>query len=373
MQTVIIITVIIIGFIALYFSITSFLRKQENEDKLEDTVNKVFGLASSKIAQQSKQILESEKEVIKTDLDNKQQIFEKLVKDLNKELSKSQNEIRDLEKDRIRKFSELNNSLQEHRKIADELKVSTQQLSKVLSNNQARGQWGERIIEDILEASGLMEGVHYLKQQKQSSSNLRPDITLLLPNKRNVPVDVKFPYSEIQKLSSATTKKAKKAHLKQFSKDIKSKINKVANYISPEHNTLDYAILFVPNEMVFSFFNQKFPDLADYAISKRVLIVSPFTFLIVAHTVRESYRNFMIGDQLKEVIKHVEEFVTEWDRFKDQFAKFGRSIKTIQRDYDSITQTRTRQMEKRIRNVRQISSGVNALSQDQLEAKLNED
>ena len=111
----------------------------------------------------------------------------------------------------------------------------------------------------------------------------------------------------MQKLAEAQTKVARTAHLKQFEIDLKKKIDKVAEYIVPEFNTLDYAIMFVPNEMVFSFINQKLPHLVDRALQQRVLLVSPFTFLIVARTVMESYRNFMIGDQLKEVIKHVDQ------------------------------------------------------------------
>jgi len=251
----------------LYFAIKTFLKEQifaqqaTKPEELEAVVNQVFGMSIGKITAQSKEVLESEKETIKSDLENKQKAIEKLVKDLHKDLDERQREIRSLERDRTKKFSEITTSLEEHRKIATELRTSTEQLSKVLSNNQKRGQWGERIIEDLLEANGLVEGVHYVRQTSLHNSTLRPDITLLLPNERFVPVDVKFPYSEIQKMAVAETKSAKAGHLKQFGKDLKTKIDKVSEYIDPSHNTLDYAILFVPNEMVFSFINQKFPDL----------------------------------------------------------------------------------------------------------------
>src|SRR5258708_15983317 len=97
-------------------------------------------------------------------------------------------------------------------------------------------------------------------------------------------------------MDDADTKENKDVHLKQFAQDLKSKIQKVAEYIRPEYNTLDYAILFVLNEMVFSFINQKFPDLVDEATSKRVIIVLPFTLLIVARTLIKSYRTLIILD-----------------------------------------------------------------------------
>jgi len=226
-----------------------------------------------------------------------------------------------------------------------------------LSNNQTRGAWGERIIEDLLEANGLVEGIHYERQHQMAGGSQRPDIILKLPNKRIVPVDVKFPYAEISKMVAAESRTERETHKKQFRQDLKIKIDKVAEYIDPENNTLDYAILFVPNEMVFSYVNKQFSDLIDEAMSKRVIIVSPFTFLIVARTVMESYRNFMLEDRLRDVIKSIDSFAKEWVRFKDQFVKYGRAIETLQKAYIDLTGTRFRQMDKKIERVEQSQQG----------------
>lgn len=357
--------IVIGGFVILYLTLQKSLTSKTSADQeIEDVVNKVFGMSVGKIAAQSKQILQSEKENIKVDLDNKQRVIEKLVVDLQKDLADRQKEIRVLEQDRVKKFAEITSALSEHRELTKDLKTSTEQLAKVLSNNQSRGEWGERIIEDLMQANGLVEGVHYLRQTKLGTTTLKPDITLLLPNKRLVAVDVKFPYQEIQKMSVAETKKAKEDHLKQFGLDLKTKINKVAEYIKPEEDTLDYAILFVPNEMVFSFINQQFSNLVDYALAKRIILVSPFTFLIVARTVMESYRNFMIGDKLKEVVKYVDDFVQEWGKFREEFDKFGRSIDTLKGGYEKITETRAKQMERKIEKIEAYRQGSTNLLDD---------
>ena len=109
--------------------------------------------------------------------------------------------------------------------------------------------------------------------------------------------------------------------------------------------------------MIFSFINQKLPELVDHAIAKRVLIVSPFTFLIVARTIMESYRNFMIGDKLKEVVAYIDDFVSEWGKFKEKFTKYGRSIDTLKNDYEALTDTRVKQMEKRIDKIESVRQG----------------
>jgi DNA recombination protein RmuC len=158
-------------------------------------------------------------------------------------------------------------------------------------------------------------------------------------------------------LFDADSTVAKNAHRKQFANDVKSKVDTVAKYIAPEHNTLDYAILFVPNEMIFSFINQQFPELVDDAVAKRVLLVSPFTFLIVARTVMESYRNFLIGDKLRAVVTLIDDFSAEWSKFHDSLGKYGKSLTTLQGDYEKLMGTRVRQMEKKMHKVQQLNSG----------------
>ena len=350
--------VIMLGLIG----VVVYLLKQSAANQLDESlvqklVSQAFGLSANSIAEQSRAILHSDKELIKSELEAKHKALDKLVTQLQTDLNERQREIRSLEQDRSQKFNQLATSLADHRKLVDELRISTQQLASVLSNNQQRGEWGERIIEDLLQANGMVENVHYKRQTFLSDSNLKPDITLL-PDNRLVAVDVKFPYQEIQKLAAADSKQAKQAHLKQFEIDLRVKVNKVAEYILPSSDTLDYAILFVPNEMVFSFVNQKMPGVIDEAMSKKVMIVSPFTFLIVARTLLESYRNFMVGGRLREVVAAVGDFLHEWEMFHEEFSKFGRTLLSLQKGYDVLTTTRVKQMQRRISGIEKTQAGA---------------
>jgi DNA anti-recombination protein RmuC len=85
--------------------------------------------------------------------------------------------------------------------------------------------------------------------------------------------------------------------------------------------------------------------------------VSPFTFLIVARTVMESYRNFMMADKLRDIVGYVDEFVMEWSRFKEKFEKYGRTLSTLQTDYQEVMGTRVRQMERKIEKIEQERLG----------------
>jgi DNA recombination protein RmuC len=290
-------------------------------------------------------------------------VIEKLVSDLKIEIDERQKEIRFLETDRNKKFGEITTAIKEHRQITEELKTSTQALSKVLSNNQSRGQWGERIIEDILRSAGLIENIHFTKQITLGNSNVKPDITLLLPNGRKVCVDVKFPYSEVQKMAESENKATKEIHLKNFSRDVKTKISEIESrgYINVAHGTLDYANMFVPNEMLFSFINQELPDVVDEAMTKKIMIVSPFTFLIVARTVREAYANFMMEQNIRKIVNHIHEFVDEWSKFKTEFDKFDDVLTRLRSQYDKLTTTRYKQMDLRLRRIEADQKGEKLL------------
>jgi DNA recombination protein RmuC len=130
--------------------------------------------------------------------------------------------------------------------------------------------------------------------------------------------------------------------------------------------------MFVPNEALFSFINQKFPDVIDEALAKKVIICSPFSFLIVARTVMESYRNFMVGKKVKTIIKHIDAFVGEWVKFDEEFAKFGHSIDTLQKNYETLSTTRKRQMEKKIAKIEQYRGSSAELLEDGEKPKLLE-
>ncbi len=343
--------------VSFYFLLRHFFSSSKLESQTKDIVNQVFGELSQKIIQQTKQVLESEKEAIYKDNLHKREIIENIVKDLRRELDQRQKEIRQLEQDRNKKFGDISRAIEEHRKITSELKTSTETLANVLSNNQQRGQWGERIIEDILTNAGLIEHIHYEKQKPLGDSSLKPDIILLLPNKKKVAVDVKFPYSEIQKLASADSKTAKTEHIKKFERDVKAKINQITKYIDPEKGTMDYAIMFVPNEMLFSFINQQLPSIIDEAMAKKIMITSPFTFLIVARTVMESYRNFMVENNLRKIIQYISDFIEEWSRFTQEFNKFDEAIDKLRASFDKIQTTRYKQMSLRIKRIEKYRQG----------------
>lgn len=337
--------------------------EDEKRQQWKSIVNEVFGEVTSKVGQQSKEILADEKKQIAQDLQNKQQQIEKVVAELRRELHQRQHEIKELEEDRHQQFSKIVTQIKQHQDITKELRTSTDKLQQVLNNNQRRGEWGEYILDDILRTAGLLESVHYVRQRALGKTTVIPDVTLLLPNNRTVAVDVKFPYSAIQKMTETESPTEKETQRKQFIRDVKAKVKQLdeRGYINMEEGTLDYAIVFVPNEMLFSYINQECPEVIEYAMSHRIMLVSPFTFLIVARTIMESYRNFMIENNLKEIIGYISDFIEEWGRFEDEFSKFDLHLGRLRRSYDQIATTRYNRMRLRINRIEEYRHGMQEL------------
>ena len=363
-ETLILILVNVLAIAAVGYFLLGQIKKTRPENAEDEQralfkslVNEVFGEVTGKITEQSKRILAGEKEIISTDLKNKQEQIEKVVGELRRELGARQQELQRLEEDRHKQFSEISTRIKEHQEITKDLQGATEKLRSALSSNQTRGQLGEFMLDKILNAAGLVENVHYSKQ-RHLTKTLKPDITLLLPENRVVAVDVKFPYSAVQRMIDANSKADKEAAQRDFVKDVRAKVREVKQYVQPEAGTLDFALLFVPNELVFSYINQSVPEAVNEAMESGVAIVSPFTFLVVARMVLESYRNFSIEKNLREIINYVDEFAKEWERFEEEFSKFDVDITKLRASYEKISSTRYSRMKLRISRIEDYRKGM---------------
>lgn len=281
-------------------------------------------------------------------LDGKKDLIKELVEKIDSGLRDSQKKIENTEKERIGEFSKLKTILEEHKNITGELKNSTDNLKKILSNNQQRGKYGEEVAENILRMLGFVKDLDYVVNLKQDTNANRPDITIKLPDKTKINIDVKFPYSALQKFQEVEDKLEKEKYLNQFKADVKQKIKQVTSrdYINAEEKTLDFVIMFVPNESIFSFICDKLSDISSDALEKKVIITGPFSFAAIARMIKQSYNNFRIQEDLHRVVNLIGKFKQEFGKYSEEFDKLGSRIKSASDQFDSLSSTRTRQLTK---------------------------
>lgn len=298
--------------------------------------------------------LTHEKQEIKTDLDNKKAFIEDLVKRIREDLEKSKEKLEGAEKERIGSFRALRQEIESQRLITKELSTTTENLKKVLSNNQLRGQFGEQVAENLLQMAGFVRGVDYEFNKEQEGIRTRPDFTIYLPNKVKINVDAKFPYSHLQKAVETQDLATKKEYLKLFERDVREKIKQVTNrdYINPENNTVDFVIMFVPNEMIFSYIYDKMSTVWTEAMKSKVVLAGPFSFTATLRLVRQAYDNFRYQKNVQKIIGYIKVFETEFAKYSEEFDKLGSRIVSVSDQYSKIKTTRTNQLLKSIEKIK---------------------
>lgn len=309
------------------------ITRKNNDHKIFD---QVITVAKDKLA--------GDKEEIKTDLANKRDQIKDLITEIRRELKLTEDKVAKNDERIISSFSSLKNELETYKQLTSELRGSTDDLKKVLSNNQMRGAFGERVAEDLLKMAGFVNGFDYLIQSQVGPN--RPDVTILLPDKTKVNIDVKFPYSNLQKYTETQNKNEKNTFMEQFRKDVKEKIKQVATreYINPEEQTVDFAIVFIPSEMIFSFIYDQLNDVWEDAMSKKIILAGPYSFTALLRLIKQAHSNFQVQTNIVQIINLIGKFKAEYEKFNEEFEKVGKRIDEASKQFTTVATTRTRQL-----------------------------
>ena len=262
--------------------------------------------------------------------------------------------------DSIQKQStELNANLETNKNETKNLRDTTSKLREILSSSQKRGQWGERMVEDILKFIGLMENVNYRKQVTIESGE-RPDFTFILPKEKIINMDVKFPLAHYEKFIETDDEGVMNNEKKDFLKDVKNHIKSISsrNYIDTSSGTLDYVLMFIPNESIYSFINQEDASIIDFALKNKVLLCSPLTLYAILSLINQATQNFAIEERASDVMKLLSKFKDQWGKYVETIDKMGRSIQTVQNDYENLITTRKRQLEKPLNEIDNLTEQI---------------
>ncbi|HEX2381358.1 MAG TPA: DNA recombination protein RmuC [Acidimicrobiales bacterium] len=259
-----------------------------------------------------------------------------------------------LQRDRAAQHGELVQGLRDTLRTTTELAGTTQALREALASPKARGQWGERMADDVLRAAGLLEGVNYRKQRAIAGGTI-PDFTFLLPRDVELHMDVKFPVDNYLRHLEAATDAERDATCSAFLRDVRNRIKELAlrGYADPR-TTPGFLLLFIPNESVYAFIQEHDRDLCDNALTRGVVLCSPFTLFAVLGVVRQAVDCFLLERASDEILDALTGFSQQWQRFSDHVDKLGKQLGTVQGTYDELATTRRRQLERRLDEIEVI-------------------
>jgi DNA recombination protein RmuC len=314
-------------------------------DALSKSTEEFLKLAKSR--------LESEREISLKELDGKKGLIDQQLQQMTSKLENVSTVIKELEKDRVQKFGELASHLNTATQQTTALMQTTSQLREALASTKVRGQWGERMAEDVLQLAGFIENVNYLKEKTIEGAGSRPDFTFFLPGDLKLNMDVKFPLTNYIKFLETNVETEKVKFRNDFLKDVKARIKEVTSreYINPEQNTVDYVLLFIPNEQVYSFIHEQDSSILDEGLKNRVIFCSPITLFAVLAVIRQSVHNFALERTSNEILSLFGLFKKQWDEFLKKLDVLGKRIEDTQKEYESLATTRRRQLERPLNKI----------------------
>ncbi len=338
---------LVVGLI-LGLGVAFVLRLIQGKADIDAIIDNVLKLAKDK--------LESEREINVHELDAKKGLIDQQLQSMTGELEKVSKLMRDLEKDRVEKFGQLANQLQATNAQTAALMQTTSTLREALASTKARGQWGERMAEDVLRLAGFIENVNYLKQKVIEGAGSRPDYTFPLPKGLKLHMDVKFPLDNYMRFLEAVSEAEKAKHKNDFLRDVRARIKEVTSreYIDPDQHTVDYVLLFIPNEQIYAFIHEQDSSILDEGIRNKVVFCSPITLFAVLAVVRQATDNFSLQQASNEILSLLGAFKKQWDEFVKKLDVLGKRLSDAMDEYDSLNTTRRRQLEKPLNKIEDL-------------------
>jgi len=290
------------------------------------------------------------------DLEGKKKLIDQTLESMRGDLQKMQDVVSGFEKERVQKYGELSAHLKTAAEQTAKLQDTANHLRQALVSTKARGLWGERMAEDVLQLAGFVEGVNYVRQKALEGSGSRPDYTFQLPQGRTVNMDVKFPLNSYLRYLETENDMEREVQKGQFLRDVRSRIKEVTtrDYINVEEETLDYVLVFIPNEQVYAFINQNDPLIIDEALRNKVILCSPFTLFAILAVIRQAIDNFSTAKAANDMLRLIGGFNKEWEKFRESMDKMGRKIDDARDEYQKLATTRRNKLERPLQKIEDL-------------------
>ncbi|MDD5081837.1 MAG: DNA recombination protein RmuC [Dehalococcoidales bacterium] len=289
------------------------------------------------------------------ELEGKKRLIDQTLEGIKGDLQKVERLVTEFDNRREKSFGEVTTHLRLVTEQTDKLQATTGKLQAVLANTRARGQWGERMAEDILQLVGFVENVNYIKQKTQETTRSRPDYTFVLPQNLKVNMDVKFPLDNYLNYLNAGADADREAFKQKFLADARQRVREVRtrDYINPEEDTVDYALLFIPNEQVFCFLNEN-GSILDEALKDKIILCSPVTLFAILCVIRKAVEVFSLNKTTADILSLLDAFDKQWSSFKESMDKMGKKIDEAQKEYNTLITTRSSQLERPLRKIGEL-------------------
>jgi DNA recombination protein RmuC len=271
----------------------------------------------------------------KGDLDKRQEAIATLVQPLKEQLDTYQKRLQQSESTQAATLGEVKKQLEGLAQNSMALSTETLQLRMVLSSNQARGRWGEETLRRVVEAAGM--SAHCDFNEQTQSGDAKPDLTVRLPDNRIIIVDAKVPDLDFLKAIDAADPMKRADALAAHAVKLKSTIKALADRDYPRQfaGALDYVVLFLPAESLFSAALEGDHDLIIWAAQRRILLATPASLIGLLRAVSVSWQHYRQSENVREISAAAQQLFARVVTFVEHFQKIRDGLQAANAAYDA--------------------------------------
>lgn len=319
----------------------------EEQEKHFDTLREQSKLEFGELAQS---ILDEKAEKFNQTSQNQlKQILEPFQKDMNSLKSRVDQVYIEEAKERFSLGEKVKELAELNRMISEEARSLTRALK---GENKTQGNWGEMILESILEKSGLTQGREYeVQHQLRDEANkhlksesegkkMQPDVVISYPDGRKVIIDSKVSLNAYLRLSEETEPSAIQTYQNQHLQSVRNHIRQLSEKGYDDYNkTLDFVMMFIPSEPAYIAAMQADPELWNFAYDRRIILISPTNLITSLKLIKDLWRREDMGRNAQKIAEQGEKIYNKLVTFTEKIQAVGNALERSQSEYQNAFKT----------------------------------